>query len=55
MAFLVMIRYVGKDPLSPALRDRERERERERKKQRERGQKCTRDTVVTPSLSGMLV
>ena len=27
MAFCVMIRDVGKDPLSPALRDIERERE----------------------------
>ena len=40
-----MIRDVGEDPLSPALRDIERER----------GQNCTRNTVVTPSLSGMLV
>ena len=51
MAFCVMIRNEGEDPLSPALRDIQRERERER----ERGQNCTRDTVVTPSLSGMLV
>ena len=45
MAFCAMIRDVGEDPLSPALRDI----------QRESGQNCTRDTVVTPSLSGMLV
>ena len=45
MAFCVMIRDVGEDPLSPALRDIERER----------GQNCTTNTVVTPSLSGMLV
>ena len=47
MAFCVMIRNKGEDPLSPALRDIQRERER--------GQNCTRDTVITPSLSGMLV
>ena len=50
MAFCVMIRDltdVGENPLSPALRDIERERER--------GQNCTRHTVVTPSLSGILV
>ena len=47
MAFCVMIRDVGEYPLSPALRDIERERER--------GQNCTRHTVVTPSLCGMLV
>ena len=29
MAFCVMIRDVGEDPLSPALRDIQRERERE--------------------------
>ena len=40
MAFYVMIRDVGEDPLSPALRDI---------------QHCIRHTVVTPSLSGMLV
>ena len=50
-----MIRDVGEDPLSPALRDIERERERERKRERERDQNCTRHTVVTPSLFGMLV
>ena len=47
MASCVMIRDVGEDPLSSALRDIERERER--------GQNCTTHTVVTPSLSGMLV
>ena len=46
-----MIKDVGEDPLSPALRDIEGERERER----ERGQNCTRHTVVTPSLCGLLV
>ena len=46
----VMIRDVGEDPLSPALRDIERERERGGG-----GQNCTRHTVVTPSLFGMLV
>ena len=56
-----MIRDVGEDPLSPALRDIEGEREREgeggreRERERERGQNCTRHTVVTPSLCGMLV
>ena len=45
MAFCVMIRDVGEDPLSPALRDIERER----------GQNCTTHTEVTPSLSSMLV
>ena len=44
MAFCVMIWDVGEDPFSPALRDKERER----------GQNCTRQTVVTPSLCGML-
>ena len=44
-----MIRDVGEDPLSPALRDIEREREGGG------GQNCTRHTVVTPSLFGMLV
>ena len=48
-----MIKDVGEDPLSPALRDIEGERERER--ERERGQNCTRHTVVTPSLCGLLV
>ena len=50
MAFCMMIRDlmdVEEDPLSPALRDIEREREG--------GQNCTRHTMVTPSLSGMLV
>ena len=42
MAFCVMIRDVGEDPLSPALRDIQRERER--------GQNCTRDTVVSAGL-----
>ena len=49
MAFCMMIRDlmdVEEDPLSPALRDIERERG---------GQNCTRHTMVTPSLSGMLV
>ena len=59
MAFCVMIRDVGEDPLSPALRDIERERGREgeggREREREKGQNCTRHTVVTPSLCGMLV
>ena len=32
----VMIRDVGEDPLSPALRDIEREREREKERERER-------------------
>ena len=41
----VMIRDVGEDPLSPALRDIERERV----------QNCTRHMVVTPSLCGILV
>ena len=54
-----MIRDVGEDPLSPALRDIERERGREgeggREREREKGQNCTRHTVVTPSLCGMLV
>ena len=44
MVFCV-IRDVGEDPLSAALRDI----------QRERDQNCTRHTVVTHSLSGMLV
>ena len=48
-----MIRDVGEDPLSPALRDIERGREKER--EGERGQNCTRHTVVTPSLCGVLV
>ena len=43
----MMIREVGGDPLSPALRDIEREGGG--------GQNCTRHTMVTPSLSGMLV
>ena len=47
MAFCVMIRDVGEDPLSPALRDIQREREG--------GQNYTRHTVVTRSLCGMLV
>ena len=42
----VMIRDVGEDPLSPALRDIERGGA---------GQNGTRHTMVTPSLSGMLV
>ena len=46
---------MGKDPLSPALRDIEREREGEGGRERERGQNCTRHTMVTPSLCGMLV
>ena len=60
-----MIRDVGEDPLSPALRDIEGERERgregeggrgrEREREREGGQNCTRHTVVTPSLCGVLV
>ena len=50
-----MIRDVGEDPLSPALRDIERGREKERERERERGQNCTRHTVVTPSLCGVLV
>ena len=54
-----MIKDVGEDPLSPALRDIEGEggrgRERERERERERGQNCTRHTVVTPSLCGLLV
>ena len=49
-----MIRDVGEDPLSPALRDIEREGERERERGGG-GQNCTRHTVVTPSLCGMLV
>ena len=44
----VMTRDVGEDPLSPALRDIQRERGGW-------GQNCTRHTVVTPFLSGMLV
>ena len=44
-----MIRDVGEDPLSPALRDIERERGGAG------GQNSTRHTVVTPSLCGMLV
>ena len=44
-----MIRDVGEDPLSPALRDIEREREGGG------GQNCTRHSMVTTSLSGMLV
>ena len=47
MAFCVIIRDVGEDPLSPALRDIQTERET--------GQNYTRHTVVTRSLSGMLV
>ena len=43
----VMIRDVGEDPLSPALRDIKRDGAG--------GQNYTRHTVVTPSLSGMLV
>ena len=56
-----MIKDVGEDPLCPALRDIEGEREREgeggreRERERERGQNCTRHTVVTPSLCGLLV
>ena len=46
MAFCVMIRDVGEDPFSPALRDIERERG---------GGRTALDTVVTPSLTGMLV
>ena len=46
---------MGKDPLSPALRDIEREREGEGERERERGQNSTRHTMVTPSLCGMLV
>ena len=45
-----MIRDVGEDPLSPALRDIEREGGGGGG-----GQNCTRHTMVTPSLSGMLV
>ena len=33
MAFCVMIRNEGEDPLSPALRDIQRERERERERE----------------------
>ena len=43
----VMIRDVGEDPLSPALRDIKREGGG--------GHNCTRHTVVTPSFCGMLV
>ena len=52
-----MIKDVGEDPLSPALRDIEGEREREGEggREREGGQNCTRHTMVTPSLCGMLV
>ena len=52
-----MIKDVGEDPLSPALRDIEGEREGgvEGDRERERGQNCTRHTVVTPSLCGLLV
>ena len=49
----VMIRDVGEDSLSPALRDIDREREREGGGGE--GQKCTRQTLVTPSLCGMSV
>ena len=42
----VMIRDMGEDPLSPALRDIERGGG---------GQNCTRHTVVTLCLCGMLV
>ena len=41
----VMIRDVGENPLSPALRDIEKER----------GATTAQDTVVTPSLCSMLV
>ena len=49
----VMIRDVGEDSLSPALRDIHREREREGGGGE--GQKSTRQTLVTPSLCGMSV
>ena len=40
----VMIKDVGEDPLSPALRDIEGERERGRETERERGARTALDT-----------